>query len=67
MYRNYAQSQILNLHLAAAAAQSFFYGAFTTGVFSACQSMGVVGVSAGVTGKLEKFVHLFQLIKSLFD
>merc|ERR1711937_298478 len=34
---------------AAAAAQSFFYGAFTTGVFSACQSMGVVGVSAGVT------------------
>jgi len=33
----------------AAAAQSFFYGAFTTGVFSACQSMGVVGVSAGVT------------------
>merc|ERR1711937_387380 len=49
MYRNLARSRILNLHLAAAAAQSFFYGAFTTGVFSACQSMGVVGVSAGVT------------------
>jgi len=49
MYRNLARSQILNLQLVAAAAQSFFYGAFTTGVFSACQSMGVVGVSAGVT------------------
>merc|ERR1711937_435343 len=49
MYRNLARSRILNLHLAAAAAQSFFYGAFTTGVFSACKSMGVVGVSAGVT------------------
>ena len=36
----------------AAGAQSFFYGAATTGVFSACQSMGVLGVSAGVTGKL---------------
>merc|ERR1711937_1072313 len=49
MYRNLAQSQILNFQLVAAAAQSFFYGAFTTGVFSACQSTGVVGVSAGVT------------------
>merc|ERR1712243_238796 len=44
-----AKSQVLNFQLVAAAAQSFFYGAFTTGVFSACQSMGVVGVSAGVT------------------
>ena len=65
MGRNRTQSHIFNLHLAAAAAQSFFYGAFTTGVFSACQSMGVVGVSAGVTGKVEIF-YLFSTDYILF-
>jgi len=34
---------------AAAGIQSVVYGAFTTGLFSMAQSMGAVGVSAGVT------------------
>merc|ERR1712189_68675 len=35
---------------AAASAQSYVYGAFTTGVFSAAQSAGIAGVSSTVTG-----------------
>jgi len=39
----------------AATAQSVFYGAFTGGVFSAFQSMGAVGVSAGVSATMAMF------------
>ena len=39
----------------AASAQSFFYGAFTGGIFSVFQSMGAVGVSAGVTATMAMF------------
>jgi hypothetical protein len=34
----------------AAGAQSAFYGGFTTGVFSICQSFGAAGVPAAITG-----------------
>ena len=39
----------------AAAAQSAIYGGFTTGVFSALQSMGVLGLTAGATGISDSF------------
>jgi len=39
----------------AASAQSAIYGGFTTGIFSALQSMGAAGVSAGTTAMLTAF------------